>query len=120
MSDDAQTTESQEVDDEAETETETVDEQTEAETVDEQTEAVLDAEAIERTESVEDLREQIDEQQDRIEELEDLVLDLSTRVADGNSQGVCPDCHGPVVKVDPWIRSAKIKCTDCGRVFHEY
>jgi len=34
--------------------------------------------------------------------------------------GVCPDCHGAVIKVSPWLRSAKIKCTDCQRVFHEY
>jgi Arc/MetJ-type ribon-helix-helix transcriptional regulator len=71
-------------------------------------------------ETTDELREVVDEQQERIEELEDLLLDLSTRVADGNSMGVCPDCHGAVIKVDPWFRSAKIKCTECERVFHEY
>jgi CBS domain containing-hemolysin-like protein len=99
--------------DEAETEAET---ETETES-----EATLDIEAaVEREETVEALREQLDEQQERIQELEGLVLDLSTRVADDRATGVCPDCHGPVVKVKPWLRSAKIKCTSCGRVFHEY
>ncbi|QPV63062.1 hypothetical protein I7X12_00025 [Halosimplex litoreum] len=93
---------------------------TENRTTDEQTEAVLDAEAVEAAETTDELREVVDEQQERIEELEDLLLDLSTRVADGNSMGVCPDCHGAVIKVDPWFRSAKIKCTECERVFHEY
>ncbi|WP_372912322.1 hypothetical protein [Salinigranum sp.] len=83
--------------------------------------ATLDVEAaVEREETVETLREQVTEQQERIEELEGMVLDLSTRVADDNATGVCPDCHGPVVKSKPWFRSAKIKCMDCGRVFHEY
>lgn len=98
-------------------------ESTEQETTDEdqQTGAVLDADAVEQQEqTVDDLLETVDEQQARIEELEDMLLDLSTRVADGNSMGVCPDCHGAVIKVDPWFRSAKIKCTDCDRVFHEY
>ena len=85
-----------------------------------ETEAVLDADAAAVTQSTAELRDVIDEQQEQIEELEDLLLDLSTRVADGNSMGVCPDCHGPVIKVNPWLRAAKIKCTDCGRVFHEY
>lgn len=102
------------------TETETDDTDTETQVADSQTEAVLDADAVEEAESTDDLRDVVDEQRERIEELEDLLLDLSTRVADGNSMGVCPDCHGAVVKVDPWIRSAKIKCTDCERVFHEY
>ena len=92
---------------------------TEAET--EEAETTLDIEAaVEQEESVEQLRDRLDEQHDRIEELEDMVLDLSTRVADDKATGVCPDCHGPVVKVKPWLRSAKIKCMDCGRVFHEY
>lgn len=107
MADEAQATETDEAD-------------TEVESTDEQTEAVLDADAIEEAESTKELRELIDDQQERIEELEDLLLDLSTRVADGNSMGVCPDCHGAVLKMNPWFRSAKIKCTDCGRVFHEY
>jgi len=102
--------------------TETDEDETEAETqtTDEEPEAVLDADAVADTESVEDLKSMVDEQQERIEELEDLLLDLSTRVADGNAMGVCPDCHGAVIKVSPWLRSAKIKCTDCQRVFHEY
>ncbi|MFB6125767.1 MAG: hypothetical protein ABEJ79_00485 [Halolamina sp.] len=108
-------------DQQAETEeTETTD-ATETEASETTPEAVLDAEsAAQREESVEELRELVTDQQERIEELEDVLLDLSTRVADGNSMGVCPDCHGAVVKVDPWFRSAKIKCTDCDRVFHEY
>ncbi|ERH00079.1 MAG: hypothetical protein J07HQX50_01233 [Haloquadratum sp. J07HQX50] len=86
-----------------------------------ETEATLDVEAAaEREEYIEELREQVDDQQSRIEELEDLVLDLSTRVASGDATGVCPDCHGPVVKVSPWFRSSKIKCSQCGRVFHEF
>jgi hypothetical protein len=101
-------------------ETQTQDADVETESTDEQTRAVLDADAIEDTQSTEDLEALVNEQQERIEELEDLLLDLSTRVADGNSMGVCPDCHGAVIKVSPWSRSTKIKCTDCGRVFHEY
>jgi thioesterase domain-containing protein len=98
-----------EVEDGTETETET------------ESEATLDLEAAaEREETVEALREQIDEQQERIQELEGMVLDLSTRVADDKATGVCPDCHGPVVKQKPWFRSAKITCRKCGRVFHEY
>jgi len=96
-------------------------ESTETKDAESQPEVVLDADAIEEQEqTVEDLVDTVEEQQDRIEELEDLLLDLSTRVADGNSMGVCPDCHGPVLKSNPWFRSAKIKCTDCGRVFHQY
>jgi uncharacterized protein with PIN domain len=109
MSDEAEATESEAESEESAT--------SQAET---ETEAVLDADAAAATQSTAELREVIDEQQEQIEELEDLLLDLSTRVADGNSMGVCPDCHGPVIKVSPWFRSAKIKCTDCGRVFHEY
>jgi predicted RNase H-like nuclease (RuvC/YqgF family) len=111
MSEEGQETETRQ------TETETESEST---TTEERTEAVLDAEAVERSESVEELRETVEQQQAQIEELEGLLLDLSTRVADGNSMGVCPDCKGAVIKVNPWFRSAKIKCTDCQRVFHEY
>ncbi|MCQ4333521.1 hypothetical protein KM295_08525 [Natronomonas sp. F2-12] len=105
--------ETQEVDT-AETDTET------RSTTEEQSDAVLDAEAVEEAQTVEELTETVEEQREQIEELESLLLDLSARVADGNSMGVCPDCHGPVIKVDPWFRPAKIKCTDCQRVFHEY
>jgi len=107
-------------DDTQTTETESEETSTETETTEEQTRAVLDADALEEAESVDELREMVDDQQERIEELEDLLLDLSTRVADGNSMGVCPDCHGAVMKVDPWLRPTKIKCTKCERVFHEY
>ena len=106
--------------DEATAETErTVVDSTAEETTD--AEATLDIEAaVEQEATAEQLRGQIDEQQERIEELEDMVLDLSTRVADDKATGVCPDCHGPVVKQKPLFRSAKIKCMDCDRVFHEY
>lgn len=115
--------------DSEETTTETTEEQsTEAteETTDEQetqveSEATLDVEAAEEREAtVEELRERVSEQQERIEELEDLMLDLSARNADDGGTGVCPDCHGPVVKSKTWLRSPKIKCMKCGRVFHEY
>ena len=101
-------------------ETETTD-VAETEATESSPEAVLDAEsAAQRETSTEELRELVDDQRERIEELEDTLLDLSTRVANGGSMGVCPDCQGAVLKVDPWFRSAKIKCTDCDRVFHEY
>jgi hypothetical protein len=114
--------------DEATTETErsgvksTTDDVAEAETESEaEADATLDIEAaVEREETVEALEDRVGEQQERIEELEDMVLDLTTRVADDRATGVCPDCHGPVVKSKPWFRSAKIKCMDCGRVLHEY
>jgi hypothetical protein len=84
-------------------------------------ETTVDIEAAEeREQSVEDLKETVSEQQERIEELEDLMLDMSTRSAHDGGTGVCPDCHGPVVKISRWFRSPKIKCTECGRVFHEY
>ena len=114
--------------DEATAETErTVVDSTAEETTDAETETETDAEAtldieaaVEQEATAEQLREQVDEQQERIEELENMVLDLSTRVADDKATGVCPDCHGPVVKQKPLFRSAKIKCMDCDRVFHEY
>jgi len=87
----------------------------------ETSEAVLDVESVEEQEqSVEELRETLDEQNERIGELEGLLLDLSARVADGDGTGVCPECHGPVVKRDPWFRRARIECTQCGEVFHKY
>lgn len=104
--------------DESETTEEESTEETAQDTEDAQ--AVLDADAATSSQSTEELRAMVDEQQERIEELEDLLLDLSTRVADGNNMGVCPDCHGAVIRVNPWFRSAKIKCTQCERVFHEY
>lgn len=66
------------------------------------------------------LAQTVEEQAERIDELEDLVLDLSVRVADDSAQGVCPDCHGAVTKVDRWIRPSTIECQRCDRVFHTY
>lgn len=84
-------------------------------------EATVDIEAAEERErSVAELEERISEQQERIEELEDVMLDMSTRSAHDGGTGVCPDCHGPVIKISRWFRSPKIKCTECGNVFHEY
>lgn len=84
-------------------------------------ETTIDIEAVEEREAtVEELREIVDDQQARIQELEDLMLDMSARAAHDGGTGVCPDCHGPVVKISRWFRSPNIKCTQCGRVFHEY
>ena len=91
-----------------------------SEATESESEAVLDADAATQTQSTEELRATVEKQQEQIDELNDLLLDLSTRVADGNSMGVCPDCHGAVIKVNPWFRPARIKCTDCERVFHTY
>ncbi|MFB6281334.1 MAG: hypothetical protein ABEH40_04895 [Haloferacaceae archaeon] len=98
------------VEDEVETETGAADD-----------EVVLDvAAAEEREREFERLVETVEEQAERIEELEDMVLDLSVRAADDRSMGVCPDCHGPVVKNDRWLRSSTIDCQRCGRRFHTY
>ena len=87
----------------------------------ESSEAVLDVESVEQqTADVEELRDVIEEQSERIEDLEDSLLDLSTRVAYDDGIGVCPDCNGPVIKRSPLFRRTRIKCTDCGRQFHEY
>jgi len=84
-------------------------------------EATIDIEAAEEREAeVEALQQQVAEQQERIQELEDVMLDMSARAAHDGGTGVCPDCHGPVVKISRWLRSPKIECTECGRVFHEY
>jgi hypothetical protein len=105
--------------DHAEVDTESETEETEAEAV--SAEATLDIEAAEEREgSVEALREQVADQQARVEELEDLLLDLSARAAHDGGTGVCPDCHGPVVKTSRLLRRPKIECTECGRNFHEY
>lgn len=104
---------------EAETETE-VEVETETETTTEET-AVVDLEAAAEYETVaEDLAETVEEQQEQIDELSDMVMDLSARLADNDGVGVCPDCRGPVVKSGGLLRATKIKCTDCGRVYHEY
>lgn len=109
---------------EAETTVETDAEETEAtEDVEDEeaAEAVLDVEEIqEQEQTVDEIEERLDSQSERIEKLEDLLLDLSARAADDGGTGVCPDCHGPVVKVNSWFRKSRIKCTECGRVFHEY
>ena len=105
--------------DEEEIEVETEDSLEASET--ETSEAVLDVKSVEEQEqSIEELRGTIGEQNERIEELEGLLLDLSARVADGDGTGVCPECHGPMIKRNPWFRSARIECTQCGEVFHEY
>lgn len=86
-----------------------------------ESEATLDIEAAEEREAtVEELRRLANEQQERIEELEDVMLDMSARAAHNGGTGVCPDCHGPVIKISRWFRSPRIKCTECERVFHEY
>ena len=114
-----ETTEVESEDETTRTDT-TVKTETETETETEP-ETTLDIEAAaEQEASIEALQNTVEEQGDRIEELEDLVLDLSARVASGDATGVCPDCHGPVIKSNPFFRSAKIKCSDCGRVFHDY
>ena len=87
----------------------------------EASEAVLDVESVEERErSLEGLQETVEEQNERIKELEGLLLDLSTRVADGDGTGVCPECNGPVIKKNPLFRRARVECTQCGRTFHEY
>jgi predicted RNase H-like nuclease (RuvC/YqgF family) len=112
MADSSDTTEERTV--EAESEVETADSAVEEE-------AVVDLDAADQRErSVEALEEEVEEQRERIEELEDLVLDLSVRVADDRAMGVCPDCHGPVIKKTRWLGRNTIECTRCGRTFHEY
>lgn len=115
MSDADERTEELEVQETAEVEREI---ERESET---QEEAVVDLDAAAEYETVaDDVRETIRRQQEQIEELNDLVLDLSTRVADNDGVGVCPDCHGAVQKTGGWFSKKKIACRDCGRVFHEY
>jgi hypothetical protein len=80
-------------------------------------EVVVDVDAVSDETA---LAERVREQEERIEELEDLLLDLSVRVADDRAMGVCPDCHGPVMKMDRWIRPSTIECRRCDRVFHTY
>ncbi len=99
------------VEEEAETE-ETAVTETEAED-----EVVLDVDAVGEETA---LAERVEEQAERIDELEDLVLDLSVRVADDRAMGVCPDCHGPVMKISRWVRPDSIECRRCDRVFHTY
>ncbi len=100
----------------------TVEEEREADvevesTTDREDEVVVDVDAVE---DETDLAERVREQEERIEELEDLLLDLSVRVADDQAMGVCPDCHGPVTKMERWIRPSTIECRRCDRVFHTY
>ena len=101
------------VDDEREASLE-VDSETESED-----EVVLDVDAVADADT-EALAQRLEEQEERISELEDLVLDLSVRVADDQAMGVCPDCHGPVMKMSRWIRPDTIECRRCDRVFHTY
>jgi hypothetical protein len=84
---------------------------------DREDEVVLDVEAVGDETA---LAQKVEEQAERIDELEDLLLDLSVRVADDQAMGVCPDCHGPVMKVNRWIRPSTIECRRCDRVFHTY
>lgn len=101
------------------TEAETEDDTEHAEADDTEGDVVLDVDAAEAYETrIDELEATVEEQGERIEELEDLLLDLSTRVADGRDMGVCPDCHGPVVKMRRFLRSNSIECQRCGRVFH--
>ncbi|CAM2791902.1 MULTISPECIES: hypothetical protein [Halobacterium] len=69
---------------------------------------------------VDELEAVVEEQREQIEELEDLMLDLSVRAADDKGMGVCPECHGPVEKIDPWFGATRIECRRCGEVYHEY
>ncbi|MFB6168408.1 MAG: hypothetical protein ABEJ43_06125 [Haloferacaceae archaeon] len=80
-------------------------------------EVVVDVDAVSDETA---LAERVESQEERIEELEDLLLDLSVRVADDKAMGVCPDCHGPVTKMERWIRPSTIECRRCDRVFHTY
>jgi hypothetical protein len=83
--------------------------------------AIVDLEAAAEYETAAAaMREIIERQQEQIDELNDLLLDLSARVADNDGAGVCPDCHGPVVKMGGLLKRTKIECADCGRVFHRY
>jgi hypothetical protein len=106
--------------DTAEQEREVEDEAESEEQIEREEEAVLDLDAEGELQDVESLQEELDEQRERIEELEDLVLDLSVRVADDRAMGVCPDCHGPLVKKKRWLGRSSIDCTRCGRTFHKY
>ncbi|PSQ44088.1 hypothetical protein BRD17_04810 [Halobacteriales archaeon SW_7_68_16] len=89
-------------------------------TADSETGTIIDLDAAESQESTDQLQQAVEEQQEQIDELHDLLTDLSARVADGNDTGVCPDCHGPVVRVGRWFRSDTIECRRCERVFHTY
>lgn len=71
-------------------------------------------------EQIDQLQATVEKQQEQIENLNDLMVDLSVRVADGRDMGVCPDCNGPVIKNKRWMRTNRIECAQCGRVFHEY
>lgn len=83
--------------------------------------ASLDLDNISDEQEMERIKNVLREQEEQIEELQDLVLDLSTRVAHDGGVGVCPDCNGPLVKVNTLfgLRS-KIECKRCEEVYHEY
>jgi RNA polymerase-binding transcription factor DksA len=109
MAEDSETEETTDLDTDTETELATDEE------------VVLDLEAAtEYEERIEELEETVETQADQIEHLEGLLLDLSTRVADGNDIGVCPECNGPVEKVKHWFQPTVIKCRRCDTVYHEY
>lgn len=94
----------------------------ELETEETEDEATIDVETTEEETGEQDLRELVEEQQEEIEELQDIVLDLSARAAHSGGIGVCPDCHGPLRKVGGGFLGlkTKIKCGECGEVYHEY
>jgi uncharacterized protein with PIN domain len=95
--------------------------QTETETTDTEQESALDLEAAAEYEArIDALEAQAAEQREEIERLNGLLLDLSTRVADGNDIGVCPDCNGPLERISRLFRTDTIECTDCGRVVYSY
>lgn len=109
--------------DDSETDTETAEEtRVESDAVTETDEGVIldldSAQAYE--ERIEELETQLQEQREQLEKVQDLLTDLSTRVADGNDVGVCPECHGPVVKQRRLFRSNRIVCERCGKVLHRY
>ena len=84
-------------------------------------EVVLDLEAAqEYEERIEQLEETVEKQDEQIDHLEGLLMDLSTRVADGNDIGVCPDCNGPVEQVKRWFQPTVITCRRCDQGYHAY
>lgn len=81
----------------------------------------VDVSAVEERErEFERIDRTVEERAERTEELGDLLLDISVRAVADRGTGVCPDCHGPVVKNDRWFRSSTIGCQRCDRRFHTY
>lgn len=84
-------------------------------------ETKVDIDNISEETEIERIEKAIQKQEEQIEELQDLVLDLSTRVAHDGGVGVCPDCHGALVKTGGFLTlRTKIKCKRCGEVQHRY